>query len=492
MIIYLVKSIILLALLFGLYKFLLENEKMHRFNRFFLLFALVFGLTAPLISFEVTPEQSIAGIKMQHMERVGNAPAEAISRSVEPLILPKQEAALNTEISPVVASESSRSLSTTDILLGIYGLVTLFLLIRFAGGLFEIRSKVKSGSLKETDDATLVLLNEPITPQSFFNFIFLDREQFESGKIETEVLDHELIHVRQLHSFDVLLIEFLKVIFWFNPLLYFFKHSIQLNHEFLADESVVNNGSSVSDYQNLLLRFSTGNKPMSTTSSINYSLTKKRFIMMSSSKSILRALPKMLLAVSMLSMLTFISCTDTRSIPEIYTSEDLAAMFGTTYSDVALHYDGKRSEELGIPLTLGAQFTSSGELFTGTQSIYYKENDSLYMELYYKDGINVGSVSFRNGEIFRIVRGIYLSMAHTREMYVNEVLVYEDVPPAENGDELGRNRLWHRNGQLAFEGFYTGFMGNSVAQGLRTEYDEEGNMTSQERYEDGELIEKIK
>lgn len=117
------------------------------------------------------------------MERVGNAPAEAISRSVAPLIIPKQEVLLNADISPIAVSKPSWSVSTTDILLGIYGFITLFLLIRFAGGLFEIRSKVKSGSLKEIDHATMVLLNEPITPQSFFNFIFLYKDRYEDGKL---------------------------------------------------------------------------------------------------------------------------------------------------------------------------------------------------------------------------------------------------------------------------------------------------------------------
>lgn len=246
MILYLVKSTILLLLLFGLYKLLLENEKMHRFNRFFLLFALAFGLTAPLISFDLNSKSSLAGINMEHMERVVNAPAEAVSRTVEPLILPKETTFTTPDISTVASAEPSWTISTLDVIIGIYGIVILFLLVRFFLGLFEIRSKVKSGNLRETDQATLVLLNEPITPQSFFWFIFFDKEQFESGKIEREILQHELIHVRQLHSFDVLVIEFLKVIFWFNPLMYMFKHAIQLNHEFLADDIVVAYGDSLS------------------------------------------------------------------------------------------------------------------------------------------------------------------------------------------------------------------------------------------------------
>ncbi len=97
MIIYLIKSTLLLGILFGVYKLLLENEKIHRFNRFFLLFVLTFGLWAPLISFGIHPGQSIAGFKMQQMEQVVNAPAEAVSKSVESVISAKPAASAKTE-----------------------------------------------------------------------------------------------------------------------------------------------------------------------------------------------------------------------------------------------------------------------------------------------------------------------------------------------------------------------------------------------------------
>ncbi len=494
MIIYLVKSILLLGLLYGVYKLFLENEKIHRFNRFFLLFALVFGLTAPLISFDLSPETSIVGVNMQQMERLVNAPAEAVSRSVEPLIVPQQtqEALPKAENTPIVTEEPSWSISALDVLLWMYGAITLFLLIRFMTGLIEIRNKVKAGTHKETDHATLVLLDEPITPQSFLDYIFLEKKQFELGKIEPEILDHELTHVRQFHSFDVLLIEFMKVIFWFNPLMYLYKHAIQLNHEFMADEAVVRSGSAISEYQELLIRVSAGNTSLKTTSSINFSLTKKRLKMMGKSISKVKvcAIWLFLLPLSVALIIVFSAQTDnypqTISMQEIWDS-----MPKTTYQEPELHYDGNRSKELGIPLNLGAQFNSSGELFTGTQKVYYVENDSLWQEHFYEDGIIIGSVLYTDGDTIRQVHGIFedrLEMG--KEMYVNGMMNYKDVRPHESKDGLGHLRMWHRsNGELAFEAFYTG---DKVYQGLMTEYDEEGTIIMQERYKDGELVEKIK
>lgn len=155
-----------------------------------------------------------------------------------------------------------------------------------------------------------------------------------------------------------------------------------------------------------------------------------------------------------------------------------------------LHVDFDRSEELGIPRALAARFTASGELFTGTQKVYFTKNDSLYMELYFEGGIHTGSKMTIDGDIFRQVHTVYLNEPlFGKEIYVNGNISYENIPPTESEDGMGHIRTWHDNGQLGAEVTYTG---DQVYHGLMTEYDEEGNIITQERYEDGELIEKIK
>jgi len=222
------------------------------------------------------------------------------------------------------------------------------------------------------------------------------------------------------------------------------------------------------------------------TSHIDFSLTKKRFKMMMKEFSALRSGSKGMLLIPVLLITTLMFCTT----QEKTDYSDLIPK--KTYSVPELHYDGNRSEELGIPLTMGAQFTSSGELFTGTKKIYNTDNDSLRMELFYKDGINTGSVEYEDGNVWRIKRGRYLDSPHFKEMYKNGILIYKNVPPSETEDGLGHVRQWHENGQLAFEAFYSGPIGDRLDQGLMTEYDEEGNIIMQERYKDGELVEKIK
>lgn len=282
MILYLIKSTLLLGVLLALYKLLLENEKMHRFNRLYLILALVLGFTAPLISIEITSNTHIAGLEMETLNKVVNEPTQRVSETIQKAITtstPIQPSAVES----MEETSSSRSFPVIPILWGVYGVVLGLLLIRFIAGLIQIRTNIKNSELDQFSQATLVLMDTPITPQSFLHYIFLNKQEYQSGKVGSEILEHEYTHVRQLHSVDVMFIELLKLLFWFNPLLYLYKHSIQLNHEFLADEYVVNNVTDISNYQKKLIEVCEVDAQTPVTSHFNYSSTWRRINMLSKS-----------------------------------------------------------------------------------------------------------------------------------------------------------------------------------------------------------------
>ncbi|MCB0454859.1 MAG: M56 family metallopeptidase, partial [Aequorivita sp.] len=91
---------------------------------------------------------------------------------------------------------------------------------------------------------------------------------------------HEETHARQKHSLDIVFATLLQIVFWFNPLFYFIKKSIKLNHEFLADRAVLKTGAKISEYQKILLAFSSNAATPSLAHSLNYSSIKKRFTLM--------------------------------------------------------------------------------------------------------------------------------------------------------------------------------------------------------------------
>ncbi|MBK9391873.1 MAG: hypothetical protein IPN68_17390, partial [Bacteroidetes bacterium] len=111
---------------------------------------------------------------------------------------------------------------------------------------------------------------------SFFPYAVIPSEVYNSGNY-TDILDHESAHLRQGHTFDLLLSEIFIAFQWFNPFAWLIKRSVVLNHEYLADQVFVINRS-IKDYQYRLLNIAGEVKAVSLAHTFN-SLIKSRIIM---------------------------------------------------------------------------------------------------------------------------------------------------------------------------------------------------------------------
>ena len=256
MIIFFIKSTVCLFVLYGFYQFILHNQKVFLFNRVYLVFSLVFSLITSLIVIPVKSNFALTGNFDKITAKTGSfINGNAIIKSTYSL-LPIQ-----------------------DILFLFYIVITSILLIRFALNIFKLLSKVKKNKKIDFQKTSLVLTKERSLPYSFFRFIFVNRSDYENGKIEKELLMHEEAHCLQYHSIDIVIIELMNLFLWFNPAIWLFKKAILLNHEFLADYSVLSTFR-LDDYQNTLLKLVLRNNSASLASNFNYSLTKKRLKMM--------------------------------------------------------------------------------------------------------------------------------------------------------------------------------------------------------------------
>jgi beta-lactamase regulating signal transducer with metallopeptidase domain len=282
MIDFLIKSTISLTVLLGFYHLVLEHEKMHKFNRFYLLFSIVISFMIPFITFEIIKVIPVAAI-------------------TEPFYMPFP---MSNETIPV-----TETIDYTPIILwSLYGVTTLFLTIRFGKNIWKLTSKSTSNPIVKYKNAQLVLVDEKTLPHTFLNSIFINFDDYNQRNIEDELYTHELVHVTQKHTLDILFIELLKTIFWFNPLFYFYKKAIQLNHEFLADEKVVKSYNDVPFYQSLLLQKANGNPTIYLASNLNYLVTKKRLIMMTKNTSKKIALIKKIAILPVMAGLIFFIC----------------------------------------------------------------------------------------------------------------------------------------------------------------------------------------
>ncbi|MCQ0110295.1 M56 family metallopeptidase [Zhouia amylolytica] len=252
MLFYFIKSGACLAILLVFYKFFLEKEGIHTFKRYYLLTAVIISFVIPLITFT------------QYIE---------VSEGATPVFT-----------GAMSFDEDASSLSTVSywpaVLWSIYGIGVLFFYLRFLVRVKGIINRIKQNPVKQYAIYTNVLHNDKLAPHTFLKYIFLNGDDYHQNNIPDEVLLHEKAHARQQHSLDIIFLEVLQIICWFNPLIYWAKRHIKLNHEFLADREVLNHGVHSSTYQELLLAFSSGAKHTGLSSAINYSSIKKRFTVM--------------------------------------------------------------------------------------------------------------------------------------------------------------------------------------------------------------------
>lgn len=245
MIVFLIHFVLGLTLSYMIYHFLLRKEKMHQFNRFYLISILVLSVVVPLLNI----------------------------RLVSDIVSPVQVLAWN-------ASDSFGVWSFSSYLWTTYFLISGLFLLRFFYNLWTIIRKIRASHRVVVSNRTFVLVEENILPHTFLHFIFVSREEYEKQRIEEELFTHEQTHASEYHTLDVLFVELYQCVFWFNPVLILVKKAIRLNHEFIADEKVIRAHQNIPEYQYLLLDL-VGRKPYhGLSSSINYSITKRRFNMM--------------------------------------------------------------------------------------------------------------------------------------------------------------------------------------------------------------------
>jgi hypothetical protein len=181
--------------------------------------------------------------------------------------------------------------------------------MRFIINLIRIFFIRKSGELIRKEGLRIILTDKNFSTFSFLNNIFLNQKSLNNPELQT-VLIHERIHIRQLHTLDVLLTEFLVIIHWFNPAAWAIKRAVNENHEFIADQEVLINGFNPRAYRIRIIEELFGTRFIPVTHSFNRSITNKRLSMMEKSRSPKWAKYKILFALPLAGLLFFIfACT---------------------------------------------------------------------------------------------------------------------------------------------------------------------------------------
>ena len=248
--VYLLKSVIWLvgfALIFILF---LRNERFFVLNRIYLLAGIITSFIFPLISIHYTVVLPVVG-----NIQIENAVVSEIQNPDKSLI------------------PDLKLILSVLYVLGVAFVLTL--IIRQGRSVFRA---IKKSEIISFHPAKLIKTPEYTSAFSFFSYVFVNPSVTD---VETkEIMIHELVHIRQKHWFDLLLVELLCMMQWFNPLVWIYIRFIRQNHEYLADEVALQQTSDPAVYRAVLLNQIVGAPVVNLANSFNYSPNKKRFNMM--------------------------------------------------------------------------------------------------------------------------------------------------------------------------------------------------------------------
>lgn len=285
------KTLACSGLFIAFYLLILQREKMFAFNRFYLIATLLLSFAIPFMEFGMN--------QMENVPVVAEViPVEIAKNDINIAELVAQK---NVETQTNSIASNAQSTFNWWILIPlIYVVLTLVMLLRFISNLLNLFVMTRMNERIQKQGFTIISVKNDISTFSFFNYLFVPKNEIHFERIQPEIFRHELAHMKQKHSFDVLLIEFLKVFFWFNPFLYMYKKSIQTNHEFLADAEVLNQNLDTVHYQQLLLEKISAKPQTALASPFNYLVTKKRFIMMTKKTSKMKTIALKLFSIPLL------------------------------------------------------------------------------------------------------------------------------------------------------------------------------------------------
>lgn len=280
---YLLEANLYLIIFFGFYKIFLHKETFYTLNRYFLILSTLTAFTIPFF-------------------QLGFLQAN----DVESQIMINQK------------TEASTSILTIDqIIFIIYSLTVLFFLSRMAWGFRNLFRLLKLSNGRIENDVTIIELKNTKSAFSFFNLLFIDPEL---PHINT-IMNHEMAHIRQKHSLDVLLFEIIGSLNWFNPIIYWLKNDIKLLHEYLADEETTGKGIEKYEYAMFLIQNSYGDQSIQLTNQIfNSSILKRRINMLNQKKSAKWARLRLLLVLPVTGALL---CASTMAFTKNYGVVDL-------------------------------------------------------------------------------------------------------------------------------------------------------------------------
>ncbi len=283
----LILTFVATMVLYFAYKLLFRNSNRFQLNRIVLLTIAIFAFELPFIKI------SLEG---QHFQEMTSFKQEMDVIFYSDAIIEETAVEANT-------------LSITDVISYIYIIGVVFFLMKFVYNIIKIH-KIKAGKKIETiDDVNFIYTNESHIPFSFLNNIYIPKDN-----LDDMIIKHEMSHVKNHHSVDVILMEIMIAFQWFNPFIRMIKNELKSNHEFIADSEAIKNEDEKSNYMMLLLQQCTADDFSTIANNFSFLLTKKRISMITKNQKVKGSVIKVLLTLPVFALLILLNtqCDNTK------------------------------------------------------------------------------------------------------------------------------------------------------------------------------------
>ncbi|MEY3918772.1 MAG: hypothetical protein RLZZ132_1108, partial [Bacteroidota bacterium] len=252
--IYLLKSMIYAGIFFGYYSLFLKNTIYHSYNRYYLLASMALSVVFPCVTITYSPiskEQVAANPALKYLMYGSTAPV--------------QETHIPWDLIAM-------------------GVISVLLLSYLAYSVLRIFRLKAIHSKTQMGEFTFIETDLEEAPFSFFSNLFWKKSISIEEENGQKMLHHELVHIRQKHTWDRLFSQFICAIFWMNPFNWIMQKELQNIHEFIADRDAVGTGE-VDAFAKMLLQTYYGNHFLNPSHSFYYSSIKRRIIMLTTSKT---------------------------------------------------------------------------------------------------------------------------------------------------------------------------------------------------------------
>ncbi|MGN6341841.1 MAG: N-acetylmuramoyl-L-alanine amidase [Ginsengibacter sp.] len=259
---YLLKVIICSGILCGYYFLALRNKAFHRWNRFYLLAAVVISLIAPVIRINIFQSDKEEGTVVQMLQTISYGDEAVIEYS----------------------KNSSFQIDTENLLEASYLLVSVIFLLIFFISLYKIKRLKKKYPATKIEDISFISTDAKGTPFSFFKSIFWNNAIDLHSRSGQQIFNHEIAHVKEKHSYDKIFMNLVLIFFWINPIFWLMRKELYMIHEFIADKEALED-SDINAFAEMILQtvypgqnFSVGNR-------FFYSPLKRRIMVLTKNKN---------------------------------------------------------------------------------------------------------------------------------------------------------------------------------------------------------------